>query len=112
MPWCETSRDSSRHEAVVAIEFRGSDALHQVHQILHLHHLAIRRAHVYGLQVGRVVALLTVYLAHYLVLLAVEVEVTHTLAAKAVLQGLCYVLGGNAHEVCLLAVHAQSHLGF
>ena len=112
MPGGKSGRDCCRHEAVVAVKFRGSDALHQVHQVLHLYHLAVRRAHVYGLEVGRVVALLAVYLAHYLVLLSVEVEVTHTLAAEAVLQGLCYVLGGDAHEVGLLAVHAQAHLGF
>ena len=107
-----SGRNRGRNKAIVAIEFGGRNAFGQVDKVFHLNHLAVAAAHINGLQVVRVVALLSVNFAHNFVLLSVQVKVAHALSAQSVLQGLCHIARAHPHQVGFVAVYRQAHFGF
>ena len=93
------------------VQLRRGDVLFQCDQVVQLDHLALVAAYVDRPQVGGLVALLAVDFGQYLVLLAVHVEVAHTLAAEPVLERLGDVARRDAQQVRLVAVDDDARFG-
>ena len=94
------------------VELRRRDVLRHRDQVVQLNHLPLVAAHVDRTQVGGFVALLAVDLGQYLVLLAVHVEITQSLAAEPVLERLGDVARRDAQHVGLVAADLDAHFGF
>ena len=105
----QSGRDGGRDEPVIVVEFRRSDGFHEVYQVVQLDHFSVVAPDIDGLDVRRLVPLLAVELAQNLVLLAVHVEISHTLAAQSVLQDRGDVFYGDAHGSGLVAVDVHTH---
>ena len=103
--------DGGGNETVVTVQLRRGDTASQFNQVVQLHHGSIVATDIDAFQVGRLVALLAVDFAQYLVLLSVHVEVAHALSAQAVLQGLGNVLGAYAHDARLVTVDVDARFG-
>ncbi len=83
---------------------RRCNRLFQFYQIIHLNHLSHIVFDIDGSQVNRRVSLLSVNLTQYLVLLAIHIEVTHTLTTKCVLQGLTDITRTNAKHCSFIPI--------
>ena len=93
------------------VELGRRHALYEFHKVVELDHLALVVTYVNGLHACGGVALLAVYLADNLILLAVHVEIAHALSAEAILQCLGNVAYACAHTASFVAVDVHPYLG-
>ena len=91
------------------IEFRRCNSLDELYEIVHLNHLSLVIPDINGLDVGRLVTLLTVDLSQDLILFSVHVKISHALSAQSVLQRFGNIAYVDSHTSCLVAVDVHPH---